>query len=117
MNDKLDTMVDYFHNNDSNSRNYERAIGDVLVSKCPNKLLFQIAVIECAIEEFDWEVENWETLRAVLKAGVASTVDLENLDDLFIDGLEWISWSFPDHLDVDESDNQLVVKEFNGSQN
>lgn len=117
MNDKLDTVVDLFHNNNSNTRNDERKVGDILVPKLPNKLLFQIAVIDYAIEEFGWEVDKWEEFRAILKAGVADEEDLKDFDYLFLSGVEWIAWSLPDHLDVDETNNQLVIKEHNGSQN
>jgi hypothetical protein len=117
MNDKLDTMVDYFHNNNSNSRNDERVAGTVLVPKQRNETMLKVAVIDYAIENEQWEVDEWEKFRAVLKADVADEVMLEDLDNLFIDTLDYIGHSLPDNLNVEPEDNQLVVKEFNGSQN
>jgi hypothetical protein len=112
VNDKLGGMTGTNNDGDFDLSNQQFVVGEILIPEMPNKTLFQIAVIEFAIEKFGWEVENWEPFRASLISGVCDENALEDFDILFIEGVEWISWSFPDHLDIDESNNQLVVVEF-----
>lgn len=120
MSDKLDNVVDSIFSDSMANRNNERlAVGTILVPKQNNELMAKVKFIDYAVNEVEIVWEDWEEDRAVIVAGVADEELLKELDywteEFLVDVAEY--HKLPDNLDLVIENNQVIVKENNGSQN